>query len=418
MEGLVTYYAHIDKIEVDSDGKLIFEFHCLEKGFADNVLAYEREQFHAAIVESSERVIVLEENKERIEHYFFSNEYGENESQWMILSTNQSSIGLQASLFVENEGQSISIFINGFEIISPDSPIGRLLFDMVSLNGFIDTENKEEILSALVSSSSKSNPEFIAAYKVGQGNCNAVCNSDSMPLIYFDIGGGCYANSRTYSKPLKFCFSFNPSIILSHWDTDHYQSAKVIPDLKNKQWIVPRQVIGPVHLKFFLSLPSSRIIWPKYINEIKFNWGTLVLCNGPKGKKNHTGIAFIAELNPRRNKIRDVLLPADAAYTYIPGIHGKLFDGIIATHHGANFDNSNAPIPLPKGSGAIVYSYGYKNSYRHPKVDAVKAHKAAGWNSSIRHTTKGHIALIDKNKFPMLPCNSRVCNLQTKQNFN
>jgi beta-lactamase superfamily II metal-dependent hydrolase len=59
----------------------------------------------------------------------------------------------------------------------------------------------------------------------------------------------------------------------------------------------------------------------------------------------------------------------------------------VATHHGANFDNNNYPIPVSK-NGYIAYSHG--NGYGHPTTLSINAHINAGWKTR-RETIKGNI---------------------------
>jgi hypothetical protein len=415
----MTYYAHVDKAEEDHTGKLYLEFHCLEMDFWDSILLLERKLFNQAISENKDQVIVVQSMKQDVINHILYKDFAELESQWMILYTNTDKIGVEATLFIDDAIEPRLIYVDKGELLDQESETGRSLFDKVSLNGFEDTENKETLLKAIAGGSDgrKVQAEFIASYNVGQGNCNAICDSQSVPLFYFDFGGGCYANRHTYVTPLKFCFRHRPAILLSHWDTDHYQSAKINPAYKNNQWIVPRQVIGPVHLKFFLSLPAGKVIWPAFLDELEFPWGSIVICKGPRGKKNHTGLAIIAELNSRVNTIKNVLLPGDAAYVYIYQALNESFDGLIATHHGANFDMNNAPAPQSRGTKALVYSYGLLNCYHHPKQNAMNAHKGYGWTLQEKNTPNGHIALIDNLNIPFLPCEGKECDLQLSQKF-
>lgn len=406
------YYAHIDKVEGTKMGAYYMEFHCLEGDFAASKLSLDHQSFHGAILENDDLVITVTSKQKKLAALLFSEDLTDLESRWYILNTNKEGRGLRASLFVGESQEIITLYIESSEPVSPESETGRLLKNKVSLEEFPDA-NQEELFMNLKTRGPEQ-PEFITVYNVGQGNCNAICNSRSMPLFYFDLGGGCYANKKTYNNPINFCFSHYPPILLSHWDTDHYQSAKLKEEyIIGKQWVVPRQVIGPVHLKFFLRLPSSKMIWPSHLYSMNFTWGSVVKCNGPTGRKNHSGLALLISLTPSKNTVRNVLLPADSAYIFIPGVFNQEFDAIVATHHGAEFDKNNGPVPGCKGVKAIAYSYGKDNTYDHPKSLVLRAHVSEGWGKS-RDTIDGHIGLTNL-PVPALPCGGDGCNLEIQQ---
>jgi hypothetical protein len=62
-------------------------------------------------------------------------------------------------------------------------------------------------------------PDAAAVYDIGQGACNALIGG-GRPTLYFDFGGGVRGNAPSFPPQLrKFCFSFAPPIVLSHWAT-------------------------------------------------------------------------------------------------------------------------------------------------------------------------------------------------------
>lgn len=408
-----TYYAYIDKAEPSAAG-IYLEFHCLQNELADTILQWQSSEVHAAIRKAPSQVIVADHPSSTISRYFDAENIAGSESSWVILRTNTNHEGLAAQLFTGDEGEAATVYINNIDPLPYNSLTRQLLDEKISLDLYEDAV--EEDVFTLISEAFKLvQAEFAAVYNVGQGNCNAICNLSCMPLLYFDLGGGCYANTKTYPSVLDFCFSYKPPILLSHWDTDHYQSAKLNSRYQGERWIVPRQQLGPVHLKFFLGLPRV-MIWPSVLNTLNIpHLGTITRCTGPSGSKNHTGLALMLDLPlSMRNSIQKVLLPADAAYTYIPGATAQTFDGIVTTHHGAQFDHGNQPVCKASASKAIAYSYGSFNTYHHPKVNAVNSHSCAGW-TDIRETLHGHIALSDSFHPGNLACGGGSCNLQIVQ---
>ena len=102
----------------------------------------------------------------------------------------------------------------------------------------------------------------VVVYNVGQGNCNGICDSQGIPCMYFDFGGGVFQNTKTYPgnyenpNKINFCYTSEPPILLSHWDWDHMASIKISEHskIKESKWIVPKQEIGITHLKVALEL--------------------------------------------------------------------------------------------------------------------------------------------------------------------
>lgn len=410
-----TYYAYIDKVEPAGEEQY-FEFHCLDKSLADSIIDFLPIQFQAVLSDTRSQVITLTNSIDAIQKIFPVDDITNTESNWVILATDDHT-GLEAFLFVENAPEETAILISAITPFPPDSATERKLLDKVSLDDYEDAA--EESIKTLLERNKSQTPEFIAIYDVGQGNSNAVCNQQCQPLLYFDLGGGCYKNKKTYPTALNFCFTHAPCIILSHWDMDHFQTAQMNSHYRSKDWIVPRQKLGPVHLKFYRSITGMRLIWPASLPSLAFCWGEIVVCTGPAGKKNHTGLSYAASINPMVNTIRDVLLPADAAYTYIPGAAlRKNFDGLIATHHGAEFDTVNHPVPASKGQKANVYSFGKPNTYSHPRVPATTAHISSGWpHAERKNTWAGHIALADNPGSLTLGCAAGHCDLAIVQQY-
>jgi len=402
-----TYYAYVDKGESNEEN-VFLEFHCLPVRTGTDWPSMNVQQFRNILLESQVPVISLDSSPARLSDFVPAQRAENLESDWYLLKTSTEQRGLAADLFVDENAEGNPVYIE--ELI----PVPPNVADTLNkLTGIDDVEDAtEEIITAELGHNAGWNAEFISVYDVGQGNSNAICNDQGIPLLYFDLGGGCYKNKKTYPSTLSFCMSYQPLIMLSHWDTDHYESAKRNTSYQSGTWIVPRQKFGPAHQKFFLQLQAAGkvLIWPVGLASCSFQWGTIVRCTNPDPKKkNHNGLAMIASLSPVHNTIAEVLLPADAAYTYVPG-HGTC-DGLVATHHGAEFDTWNSPVPGAKGAKAIAYSFGAGNSYSHPRTSAVTAHR----HSNRKDTPKGHIALTDA-AIPTLPCGGS-CNLTLVQSY-
>lgn len=252
----------------------------------------------------------------------------------------------------------------------------------------------------------------LGLYHVGQGNLSAVQDARGISLVYFDLGGGFAWNKFTYPHTLKVCFSAKPVIVISHWDMDHLETAKrhfADPELRdrlnNLVWVVPEQVISPSYFKLlrYMRASGTVLVWPAHRRgRIRTWFGEIIKCRGRD--KNNSGLALV--VTSPQNPIQTVLHPADAAYINIPFISRRAFDGLVATHHGAEFAVANSPVPVTASEGHIAYSYGAGNTYSHPRVNATNAHRGANWHNE-RDTNNGHVVFAIAHPHP--PCGGVTC---------
>jgi beta-lactamase superfamily II metal-dependent hydrolase len=245
--------------------------------------------------------------------------------------------------------------------------------------------------------------DHVSVYNVGQGNCSALCVGEA-PVLYFDTGGGCLQNTKTYPTVLDFCVSHAPPVVLSHWDFDHWFSAYKVAALRSLEWLVPDQgSVGRRTLAFAQTLPNARL-WPGRSHT--FGAGTIVQCTGKT--RNDSGLALFAGTTAG-----SVLLPADAEFGFIPVPSGtRALAGLVATHHGSRHVGS--PVPKPASGAKLAYSFGNGNTFGHPTVAAVARYQAEGWLlADTRESPYGHIWLGPGNA--TLPCGGRNCHLQTVQ---
>ena len=144
-----------------------------------------------------------------------------------------------------------------------EPPLDRELADKTSMDDVpeADEDELERILSRIEA------PRAVAVYDVGHGNCHAALDEHA-PVLYFDFGGGVLANRRTFPAGLtQFCFSYEPPIVLSHWDWDHWSSANRDTRAYARTWILPRQGVkglGAVHRTFLARLlqHGTVLVWP------------------------------------------------------------------------------------------------------------------------------------------------------------
>ena len=217
--------------------------------------------------------------------------------------------------------------------------------------------------------------------------CREVACTCGLPLCYFDLGCGVYRNARTRPKNLQFCNCYNPPIILSHWDADHWAGAYQDRRFLQSRWVAPRQCIGPSHTKF--------------ANKILRSGGSLLIVQGgtvpdPWSGRREDVTLLRAEGNSRndsglivkvhnRYEDKDWLLTGDADYKYIPNPPSKAA-AITVPHHGASKCGVPPPVPSSRSASRLLYSFGPgnkhgRNGVSHPRSAAVSAHVSAGWSS-------------------------------------
>jgi beta-lactamase superfamily II metal-dependent hydrolase len=236
----------------------------------------------------------------------------------------------------------------------------------------------DEIRDAMVL---RSDGPYITVLDVGQGGAIEV-EGDGR-CVYFDFGGGVLGNQRTFPKRFlsKECVPGNATVVLSHWDWDHWSSAMRLPHIAfDWNWIVPRQPLGAVHRAFAWELIArNRLrIWPDDVAHVESDALSVERCIGTT--QNDSGLAMtVFRRKPFRTR-RRVLLPGDAEYDAIPSLAARrTFDAAVVSHHGSQLE-SIEKLRGHKSRGVLVYSYGSGNLYGHPRLHAQLSYLRSGWH--------------------------------------
>ncbi len=236
--------------------------------------------------------------------------------------------------------------------------------------------------------------DMAAIYDVGQGSCSAILEASANPCLYFDFGGGVLQNTRTYPDALRhLCMTRKPTIIMSHWDWDHWssamrsQGAALAANLEGTTWIVPRQKIGPVHKAFLMRLIAggARVeFWDDSKTSITYNAIEIAKCQG--ASRNDSGLAM--RYRPDWCTHDGVFFTGDCAYSALPqSFAGARADALVVSHHGG-LSGGSPPLAPASPNAPWYLSYGAGNSYDHPKRSALSAHWSAGWSpANLRDTT-------------------------------
>jgi len=257
-----------------------------------------------------------------------------------------------------------------------------------------------------------------AVYDVGQGNCNAVVDDEYVPLLYFDFGGGVTRNAPTFPAGLrKFCFRHRPTIVLSHWDWDHWSSAARDVAAQACRWIVPRQMLGRlggVHASMAANIVAAGklLVWPTGNSSISNGHLEIRKCMGKP--RNHDGLALV--ISDPQSTGQPILLTGDAEYGSIPGALGKDYGALVASHHGGPMRSAAVPSSTTAASNRVVYSFGAGNSYHHALGATRANHIAGGWTCSLdtdAATRPSHVGIGWGNVKPggVMPC-AGACQLR------
>jgi hypothetical protein len=232
--------------------------------------------------------------------------------------------------------------------------------------------------------------DILVAYDVGQGNAVGLLDAGENVRLFFDLGGGVYANKMTRPNPLRFCWRKGAPIVLSHWDTDHWSGEASDPGAAGRTWVAPRQTnLGPTHHAFaarILGGGGRLLIWggpPGGSFHVTTPVGQkLTFCRGTGHSRNGSGIVCFVE----NGSGCSWLLPGDAGYDEIPLAFPPSIEAIVVPHHGADMGSRSAScLPKrPSGYGKLLYSFGPGNKHgrsriSHPTAAAVAAHTNGNW---------------------------------------
>lgn len=365
---------------------------------------------------SSKKNHYLEVAVDNLYSYLSFSKLSFSKNQWFQIDISDSNEKGNAR-FYENilSNEFSEVHINTVNFIDGRTTEGRNIRKALDLKKFVsDKTNASKMHDKIELELTKQEGKYfhLVVYNVGQGNCNALCDKDGKPQIYFDLGGGYAAHSVTYPPNLHLCDCDNPLIILSHWDGDHWKTIRKNPDFECMTWIVPEQTLTADAYKSFLAISKkgNLLIYPKIVSSISSNNLNLIKCTGRT--KNDSGLALEVKIptdDINRNLL--ALLPGDAKYKYISTTNDE-FNYLVVTHHGGA---NPTVIPKPSSisdSNCHVYSYGNPNKYGHPKPDTINEHRLKGWNNR-KNTEDGNIALGVQD---LSTCNKHVLNLTNRCN--
>jgi hypothetical protein len=277
---------------------------------------------------------------------------------------------------------------------------------------------------------------------IGQGGFNLVFDRGTLePAFYFDTGyplgffhGSLPAtmnvNNVAFQGPIFQNAAANLSVILSHWDWDHWRfGAYVHPGNGNtlgaRPWVVPVQPMSPTAAIFLATVANVQNVpigaAPQALGA---NGLTLYKLQPPLPAPaafivNNSGLAVGFPVDLAAMQSAPVMLTGDGNFNLLPGAALGALQVIGAVHHGSNNHGAAANLPVPPGAivGRIAYSYGVNpatgnHAYGFPNVNAVNAYHASNWNAPNQEGTAeganinagpavaGNIRVGDQNALP------------------
>ncbi|MGD9637528.1 MAG: hypothetical protein AB7U85_00540 [Alphaproteobacteria bacterium] len=390
------FYAFVDNVDIlskSSKGRVYIEFDCI------NAEAYKIGNFNSK--PDAYAVLRIVTTKKRLLDITSEKTLPKTSSWWEIgVSSNKKWLPTWFSKLQE-DGFSFPIkcYTHGLKRIKDDedypkrkslsaAATKKVMLSDVTQDFCIDNLSREKCNACKILSKIKPIDKIII-YDVGQANFIALLNKDNQKELYVDVGFPLPFNYNTINKAITAKVSKLPqaTILLTHWDYDHMSAVFKNNNLRESNWVVPNQKIGPSKFKLAKELADrgKLHIWDNSNSNCRkyFNFGDIKLATGDD--INNSGLI----LNVRFKDFYNVLMSGDTDYSNCP--FNLTFDAIVATHHGGSF---NGRCPSPKGGLGIkhnfidkVYlSYGKGNRYKHPSNAATNQYIRNGWK--IERTAK------------------------------
>ena len=323
-----------------------------------------------------------------------------NEEGWISLELSEAESDTPVEVYSSLFAPPIQAFLNSPPAAAPAVPLS-LLFDM---NTWPDA-GPADLTSALQQQGCPL--ETLVCFDIGQGSASALLCQCGYPIYYFDTGRGSGRNAPTAPKSIDFCSCVSPTIILSHWDTDHWAGAPGNAGLLAQTWVVPRQTISTTHTTFandILKAGGKILVVGHGSPPITWSNGAqnfdLQRANG-SGRNGSGLVLIVTDLGSSRSWV----LTGDAGYHLIAQVAPADIAAMIVPHHGADMGASSVPFSRSLNTYArLFYSFGPGNGHGpkkppvcHPVAAAVTAHQAQNWNHGSWTPTTGGQSLAGQD---------------------
>lgn len=305
----------------------------------------------------------------------------QDEERWISLKLSSIESDTTVDVYGGLFAPPMRAFLHSAPAAAPSVPL-TILFDMKSW----PDASEADLLDAL---KPKCKLNALVCFDIGQGLASALICDCGVPLYYFDTGCGSGRNAPTAPAIVDFCTCDSPTVILSHWDTDHWAGASGHAKLQACTWVVPRQTISTTHTAFANAIlkaggnilvvgnSASPLNWSDHGQDYNLRRAT------GKGRNGSGLVLIVTDLTYQRSWV----LTGDAGYNLIA--HSKLrkIAALIVPHHGADMGKSSIPFLRTSSYARLFYSFGPGNGHGpktppvcHPVATAVKVHQNAGWD--------------------------------------
>lgn len=289
----------------------------------------------------------------------------------------------------------------------------------------IIAKRKRQVSGSSHSSCGAQAPDYtitkVKVANVGQGSCNLLYTRGhgNRPAAVYDLGYGKGKLTGTAEDSLTNAIAQSYSIVISHWDLDHYRYLLRDPQkilATSKHVTAPKfgSNTGVSVKKTVSSIGGCRLIDANtgpihFYGAVVFNidMRTTTLANGRS--KNDVGAITVCIRDYNCNPL--LLMPADASYTYVSNqqtsANSPSLKYLVATHHGSTRNIGTIPRPLNNHYlSAVMYSYGQGNRYGHNSATAQPFYQRRGWNAAPQvtvGTTNGLYVNLDLDRSHLTP---------------
>jgi len=253
-------------------------------------------------------------------------------------------------------------------------------------------------------------PTKIRVKYVGQGSWNEVWVENKVKVV-FDIGTSYHRKKVEVDDLVKEANSHyltsNPSVVISHWDVDHYHCLKALSDDAVKSFRaflfrdrLPNLTSRIIYSRIKKLNPQCLIAVKPFEKLIKGNRDRLI----PQIKANHLIIYNSRRISSRnrncltmivRTLTTSVVLPGDCHYQEVsdcmlPDLAYPHDNHLIVPHHGGSAGKVQYSLPFIVQRKQAVVSVG-KNSYGHPSDKNIDLLRGLGFKiCQLNHKLKDH----------------------------
>lgn len=316
------------------------------------------------------------------------------EETWISLELSEDAAGVPVEVYGGLFAPAIQAFLHSPPSKAPSGPLS-LLFDMTTW----PDASPVDLMAAL---NQPYAVDTLVCFDIGQGSASALlCSCCSAPIYYFDTGCGSGRNAPTAPTNIDFCICAGPTVILSHWDTDHWAGASGHAGMLARNWVVPRQTISTTHTTFANDIlkaggnilvvghGAAPLAWSTGAQEYDLRRAT------GTGRNGSGLVLIVTDLASSRSWV----LTGDAGYHLIAQPVPADIAAMVVPHHGADMGTTSIPFVRSHSSYArLFYSFGPNNGHgpkkppvRHPVAAAVTAHQSQNWDHGTwTPATGGH----------------------------